>query len=189
MTRTRHRLSARTQRTTQHTYHASCLTYRKCLVYIVFMLSGTTSNVKPLDTTARHKHTTTSTNGVTQWKQCRTQPRHRATWLISTLITQLNSSTRELTSILIDNKENIRKTLQSSAVSFDKLNYTLSTADSAIVLLNTIAQKINTNDNNIGGLLNDKKLYNNLLQSSERVDSLLIDIKKSPRKYFRISIF
>ncbi len=108
---------------------------------------------------------------------------------IKTLITQLNSSTRELTSILIDNKENIRKTLQSSAVSFDKLNYTLSTADSAIVLLNTIAQKINTNDNNIGGLLNDKKLYNNLLQSSERVDSLLIDIKKSPRKYFRISIF
>jgi len=38
-------------------------------------------------------------------------------------------------------------------------------------------------------MINDDQLYLNLLNSSARLDSLLIDIKKRPGRYFRVKVF
>lgn len=108
---------------------------------------------------------------------------------IRSTITHLNTATRELSDILVTNKAQIQSLLVNSDETFKKLNYTLSVVDSSVVYLNMASKKINTNDNTAGALLNDKQLYKNILKSSEKVDSLLIDIKKNPRKYFKISIF
>jgi phospholipid/cholesterol/gamma-HCH transport system substrate-binding protein len=108
---------------------------------------------------------------------------------IRSAIYHLNTTTRELSELLVNNKAQIQSLFINSDETFKKLNYTLTVVDSSIVYLNMASKKINQDDNTAGALLNDKQLYKNILKSSERVDSLLIDIKKNPRKYFKISVF
>jgi phospholipid/cholesterol/gamma-HCH transport system substrate-binding protein len=38
-------------------------------------------------------------------------------------------------------------------------------------------------------ILNDKKLYDNLVNSSEALDALLSDLKENPKRYVHFSIF
>ncbi len=108
---------------------------------------------------------------------------------LKTIISNLNNGTRELTGLLTENRDQIRQAVKQSNTALTNINYTLSTVDTAMVYLNQVAKSINSDDNTVGVLIKDKSLYNNLLKSSQKIDSLLIDVKKNPRKYFRISIF
>lgn len=66
---------------------------------------------------------------------------------------------------------------------------TFASIDSTINNLNLVSQKLTSNDNNIGLLLNDKELYNNLLNTTESANNLLIDLQKNPKKYVHFSVF
>lgn len=55
--------------------------------------------------------------------------------------------------------------------------------------LNALIAKADSGDGNMARLLSDSTLYQNLLASTARFDSLLADIKKNPRKYINLSIF
>jgi len=108
---------------------------------------------------------------------------------IKTIITNLSQSTTDLNKFFSDNKDDLQLAIQNSNIALESVNYTLSTVDSAMVYLNQVAKNISNNNNSLGALVNDKELYQNLINSTQKVDSLLIDIKKNPRKYFRISVF
>jgi len=108
---------------------------------------------------------------------------------IKTIVQNLNHSTKELSHLLSNNKEQISQAVRQSNTTLTNINYTLATVDTAMIYLNQVAKNINSENSSVGALINDKTLYNNLLKSSQKVDSLLIDVKKNPRKYFRISIF
>ncbi len=108
---------------------------------------------------------------------------------MKSMIYHLNITTKELSSFILNNKDEIQSAISNTSLAFERLNNTLSIVDSATVYLLEAGKKLNETDNNAGMLLNDKQLYKNLLRSSEKVDSLLIDVKENPRRYFRITIF
>lgn len=54
--------------------------------------------------------------------------------------------------------------------------------------INDITGKINSTDSSLGLLLNDTQLYNNLNSSASSLDSLLIDVKKNPKRYISIKL-
>lgn len=48
---------------------------------------------------------------------------------------------------------------------------------------------MNGSDGTIGLLINDKRLYNNLANTVESADKLLVDLKASPKRYVHFSLF
>lgn len=55
--------------------------------------------------------------------------------------------------------------------------------------LKELMNQINDKKSSLGMLLNDPKLYNNLSNASASLDSLLIDVKKNPKRYISIKLF
>ena len=55
--------------------------------------------------------------------------------------------------------------------------------------LNLTLEKIEKNKGSFGKLVNDDALYNNLISSSEELETLIKDLKANPKKYVHFSIF
>jgi phospholipid/cholesterol/gamma-HCH transport system substrate-binding protein len=68
------------------------------------------------------------------------------------------------------------------AATFASINHTIAN-------LNLITDKANSKDGSLGLLLNDKALYNNLSNTVDNADKLLIDLKQNPKKYVHFSLF
>ena len=47
---------------------------------------------------------------------------------------------------------------------------------------------LNNEKSTLGLLMNDPQLYNNLCKVSASVDSLILDIKKNPKRYISIKL-
>lgn len=78
------------------------------------------------------------------------------------------------------------RSLQASAAAFQTFTGELNTASTKF---NSILAKVETGDGSVAKLLNDPGLYNDLRKVATRVDSLLVDLMKNPRKYLKFSVF
>jgi len=52
-----------------------------------------------------------------------------------------------------------------------------------------IIGRLESGEGSMGMILNDKTLYDNLINSSEALDVLLTDLKENPKRYVHFSIF
>ena len=68
------------------------------------------------------------------------------------------------------------------------IGQTLINANQAVKDLQQVISKINAGDGSIGLLINDKKLYDNLAQSAENLDKLMVDLKANPKRYVHFSL-
>lgn len=66
---------------------------------------------------------------------------------------------------------------------------TMDDVDRTIDNVNEFTARLNSKDNTLGLLLNDKELYNNLNTVTENASSLLIDLKENPKRYVHFSVF
>jgi phospholipid/cholesterol/gamma-HCH transport system substrate-binding protein len=58
-----------------------------------------------------------------------------------------------------------------------------------LLRLQTTLGKLQTTDNSLGALLNDKKMYDNLTKSTESLNVLLNDVRINPKRYINIAVF
>lgn len=54
---------------------------------------------------------------------------------------------------------------------------------------NQLSSKMNSRDNTLGLMLNDRQLYDNLTSTVGHADSLMIDLKAHPKRYVHFSVF
>ena len=52
-----------------------------------------------------------------------------------------------------------------------------------------LSTKLRSNDNSMGLLINDKKLYEDLNKTLENASFLLEDVKLNPSKYINVKVF
>ena len=80
---------------------------------------------------------------------------------------------------------------QTASSKFAKIDFqkTATTLDEAATNLKAGIAKINSNEGSLGLLLNDKKLYENLSATSNKLNILLDDIRVHPKRYLTISVF
>ncbi len=104
-------------------------------------------------------------------------------------IRNFNEASAGLKSILDDKGPELRTTL-------DNFNSASARVDSLTAVLTdlsrearTLLDKASSKESSVGALLEDRELYENLLSTVSRTDSLLLDIKRHPRKYFKFSVF
>lgn len=106
---------------------------------------------------------------------------------LNTLTAQLNQNVPAMMNKadgVLDNT----KTLTANLAELD-VKTTLEKVNQTIDNLEQLTARLNSKDGNIGLLMNDTKLYQNLTTSVGSMDSLLRDIKSHPKRYVHFSIF
>lgn len=69
------------------------------------------------------------------------------------------------------------------------LEATYNSIDSTMLNLQRLSTQINSKDNSIGLLLNDKQLYDSLTMTVSNASLLLKDIRENPSKYINVKVF
>ncbi len=83
--------------------------------------------------------------------------------------------------------DNLQKTTDNlSKMEVDK---TVRKLNDAVTSLQSTLAKVNSTDGTLGALINDKKMYNNLISSTNSLNILLQDFRLHPKRYVNISVF
>ncbi|MDE7473338.1 MAG: MlaD family protein [Muribaculaceae bacterium] len=115
--------------------------------------------------------------------------------LASTLAT-LNRSVQSLPQVMTDVK-GITQNLDSMSRNLNRLTArldnagietTLKNVEAISAQLNELTTALNSDESSVGQLLHDPQLYNNLNNAAASLDSLLIDVKKNPKRYISIKL-
>lgn len=102
---------------------------------------------------------------------------------LESITDNFNSNSDKFNNI-ISNFSNIADTLAQA-----NIGQTLRETNQSLISVSTILKKIQTGEGNIGLLINDDSLYNNLNLSAKKLDALIEDIKANPKRYVKISVF
>ncbi len=102
---------------------------------------------------------------------------------------QIAASATRLNELIAQNKPNLDRTLSLTPDLIIKVQTTLDSLQMATSLLHNAVRDMSEGKGTLPSMINDDQLYLNLLNSSARLDSLLIDIKKRPGRYFRVKVF
>lgn len=99
-----------------------------------------------------------------------------------------------VTATLLGNKEKIdsvisnMKTISDSLAKAD-IPGAFENAKNSLAELSAILEKINQKEGTAGMLINDKKLYEQLAETSEALKKLIEEIKANPKKFVKFSLF
>ena len=66
---------------------------------------------------------------------------------------------------------------------------TMNSMNQSVKNLEVFTDKLNNPTGSLGLLMNDRLLYDNLTNTVESADSLMIDLKKNPKRYVHFSVF
>ncbi|HOW24358.1 MAG TPA: MlaD family protein [Bacteroidales bacterium] len=102
---------------------------------------------------------------------------------IESITHNLQNSNAEITNVL-SNFSAISDTIAQM-----KISSTLSDLSQTLADISVIAEKINRGEGSMGLLINDQKLYDNLVTSSIELNLLLEDLRLNPQRYVSVSVF
>ena len=118
--------------------------------------------------------------------------------------TTLNASSSKLTSI-IDNVDavttdlknaNISKTvntaesaLAETQTAITSIKSTIETTNQTMARVTDLINKVESGEGSLGLLVNDKKLYQDLQNTSSEIGLLLQDVRLNPKRYINVSVF
>ncbi len=117
---------------------------------------------------------------------------------LSVTLKNMEGITSHTESILSQNKAHLNTIAQNTASSIEKLNAVIDTAslnrtlknlENTMAQLDAISSQIASGKGTIGGMIYDKKLYQDLTQATSSLGLLIEDIKKNPKKYVNVTVF
>ena len=115
---------------------------------------------------------------------------------LASTLAALNRSVQSLPQVMTDVK-GITQNLDSMSRNLNRLTArldnagietTLKNVEAISAQLNELTTSLNSDESSVGQLLHDPQLYNNLNNAAASLDSLLIDVKKNPKRYISIKL-
>jgi phospholipid/cholesterol/gamma-HCH transport system substrate-binding protein len=97
-------------------------------------------------------------------------------------IQNMQQTSADLQQIITENKSEF----SASKDLLIALQNTIQQIDNSFAQIDTILSAVQDQPSSFNKLLTEDELYENLLESSQNLDSLLVDIKKNPRRYFKL---
>lgn len=99
-----------------------------------------------------------------------------------------------VTATLVNNRDNINEVIANMKTITDSLAKsdipgTFEKAKISLTKLSAILEKINQKEGTAGMLINDKKLYEQLAETTEALKGLIEEIKANPKKFVKFSVF
>lgn len=117
---------------------------------------------------------------------------------ISATTANLENSTRQLNTLLSSDISPIMTNLKQVSSDFTTvssqfkqmdLNATMQHLDKTLQNLEQMSTQLNSKDNSLGLLLNDRSIYDHLDTTLVNASNLLLDLKLNPKRYVHISVF
>ncbi len=108
---------------------------------------------------------------------------------IDLLIENVTQLTTNLNELIRENLESIDNTIALTENTVSHFDSTLIKIDMISDDLHQISDQISSGQGTLGKLTTDPLLYDNLIRVTESADSLLMDIKENPKRYFKVKIF
>ncbi|NII29036.1 MCE family protein [Pseudoflavitalea sp. X16] len=104
------------------------------------------------------------------------------------------ANTESVTGNLAKNNDKINATVDNLEKATGKLanakfDEAVASLQSTMAKLEATVDKVNSNQSSLGALLNDRKLYDQLLQTNRSLTTLLDDLRMHPKRYVNISVF
>ncbi len=86
------------------------------------------------------------------------------------------------------NNDNIANILENISALSDSvvdanIGNSLREINKAVSTINVITQKVSQDEGSLGALLNNRDLYNNLNETSQNLNKLMIEIRKNPKAF------
>lgn len=106
----------------------------------------------------------------------------------SDLVKNTSEMTSKINTIIEKYEPGIEGTIAGIDTSLVEFNSTMKGLNELTSNLNEIVVQATADSSTVNKLITEEELYDNLLRSSARLDSLLKDIKENPKKYFSIKI-
>ena len=106
---------------------------------------------------------------------------------LSGIMTRLNKDVPAITSNIATISDDV-KGLTSQTKSIN-LATTYNSVDSIVKNIHHLTEKINTKDNSLGLLLNDRQLYDSINTTLNNASLLLKDVKENPGRYINVKVF
>ncbi len=104
------------------------------------------------------------------------------------LILNANQLTAKLNKLVTTNEESFSNSMEKSSEVIASINITLDEIKETSKSIRNITEKMQSEKSSINKFMSEDDLYENLMRSSVRLDSLLKDIKENPKRYFNIKI-
>lgn len=101
----------------------------------------------------------------------------------------LSYSSAELKKIIDDNKQKLQTTVDNFGEASVKLDNIVTALDTISISLKKLTSKIEGGEGTLGQLVNDTTLYEQIKKTTQHVDDLILDIKKNPKKYLKVTVF
>jgi phospholipid/cholesterol/gamma-HCH transport system substrate-binding protein len=98
-------------------------------------------------------------------------------------------SSAELKKIIDQNKEKLQTTVDNFGEASVKLGNIVTVLDTLSISLKKLTSKIESGEGTLGQLVNDTTLYDQIKKTTQHVDDLILDIKKNPKKYLKVTVF
>ncbi len=104
------------------------------------------------------------------------------------LILNANQLTAKLNKLVTANEESFSNSMERSSEVIASINSALDEIKETSISIRNITEKMQSEKSSINKFMSEDDLYENLMRSSVRLDSLLKDIKENPKRYFNIKI-
>ena len=93
--------------------------------------------------------------------------------------------------VIVENLKGITANFESVSGQLKELDLagTMRTVNAMLANLKLTTDKLNSADNSLGLLLNDRQLYDNLNGTMENASLLLLDLREHPKRYVHFSLF
>ncbi len=108
---------------------------------------------------------------------------------LSELLENSSKASRQLADFIESNEDKVTDTFALSKQAIEEFNSALAEIRTMTSSVQNLSDKVMNEDNSINRLITEKELYENLIKATSSMDSLLIDIKKNPKRYFKIEVF
>lgn len=104
---------------------------------------------------------------------------------------QLNQMMGQDVPVILGNLKTVSSNMSEVSTNLTKLDFqnTLNKVNQTLDNMQQMTQRLNSKDNSLGLLLNDRALYDNLNATTQNASNLLLDFKEHPKRYIHISVF
>lgn len=108
---------------------------------------------------------------------------------LSATLQNFSDASKTAKSLTTDRQAQLGKAMDSFSSAAEKMDQLSGRLDSLRASAQTLTSRVNAGDGTLGRLVNDQRLYDDLSSSVSSLKGLIEDIKKNPKKYFKVSVF